>query len=129
MTSTTSASPTPAPATVAPTSAPPAAGSASGDTTSFCAAFKQIQAAPGAGSPAAVGATLQASANAIRKYAPAEIKDAAGTYADLMESIGKAAQGGTMNEVALQKALAAGLAGKASDIDKVAMWVGQNCQL
>ena len=121
MTSTTSASPTPAPATVAPTSAPPA--------TSFCAAFKQIQAATGTGSPAAVGATLQASANAIRKYAPVEIKDAAGTYADLMESIEKAAQGGTMNEAALQKALAAGLAGKASDIGKVAMWVGQNCQL
>ena len=120
---------TPSPATVAPTSAPPSAVPAGGEATSFCDAFKQIQAVTGTGTPAAVGTTFQASANAMRKYAPPEIKDAAVTYADLMETIGKAAQAGTMDEAALQKAIATGLAGKAADIGKVAVWVGKNCQL
>jgi len=130
-TSPTAANPTsaPAPTTVAPTSAPPAADSGGGEATSFCDAFKQIQAASASGTPAAFGATFQASANAIRKYAPAEIKDAAGTYADLLETIGTAARAGTMDEAALQKALAAGLAGKAADIGKVAVWVSTNCKL
>ena len=38
-------------------------------------------------------------------------------------------RGNTMDEAALQKALAAGMAGAASDIGKVALWVGQNCKL
>lgn len=120
---------TPEPATVAPTSAPPSAVPAAGEATSFCDAFKQIQAVTGTGTPAAVGTTFQTSADAMRKYAPAEIKAAVATYAGLMESIGKAAQAGTMDQAALQKALATGLAGKASDIGKVAMWVGTNCKL
>ena len=126
----TTASPTSAtPTTVAPTTAPPSAVPAGGEATSFCDAFKQIQAVTGTGTPEAVGTTFQASANAMRKYAPPEIKDAAVTYADLMETIGKAAQAGTMDEAALQKAIATGLAGKASDIGKVAVWVAKNCQL
>jgi len=131
-TSPAAANPTsvPAPATVAPTKAPtPAKNNAGGGATSFCDAFKQLQNADTTSSPAAIAAAFQASAADMRKYAPPEIKDAAETYADLIESIAKSAQGNTMDEAALQKALAAGMAGAASDIGKVALWVGQNCQL
>ena len=76
-----------------------------------------------------MAAAFKAAAADMRKLAPPEIKDAAGTYADLIESIAKAAQAGTLDEAALQKAIATGLAGKAADIGKVAMWVGTNCQL
>ena len=117
------------PATVVPTK--PADNAASGTATDFCGAFKELQAATTTTTttPAALGAVFEAAAADMRKFAPAEIKDAAGTYADVMENIGKAAQAGTMDEAGLQKALAAGIAGKASDIGKVAMWVGKNCKL
>ena len=65
----------------------------------------------------------------MRKYAPPDIKDAAGTYADVIADIGMTAQGGTMDQAGLQKALADRLAGKSGDIAKVAIWVGKNCQL
>ena len=83
----------------------------------------------GSDDPVAIAAAFQASAADMRKYAPPEIKDAAGTYADLIEDIAKSAQGNTMDEAALQKALAAGMAGTSSDTGKVALWVGQNCKL
>ncbi len=38
-------------------------------------------------------------------------------------------QSGTMDEAGVQKAFTAGLAGKASDIGKVALWVGKNCKM
>ncbi len=65
----------------------------------------------------------------MRTYAPAEIKDAVGTYAGVMDAIGKAAESGTVGEQGLQQAVAQGLAGKATDIAAVAVWVGKNCQL
>ncbi len=78
---------------------------------------------------AAVGAAFEAASADMRKFAPSEIKDAAGTYADVMENIGKLAQGGTMDEAGLSKAIAQGMAGKAADIGKVAVWVAKNCNL
>jgi len=80
-------------------------------------------------SPAAVAEAFKAAAADMRKFAPPEIKDAAGTYAGLIESIAKSAQGNTMDDAALQKALADGMAGASSDFGKMAMWVGQNRQL
>lgn len=120
---------TPSPATVAPTSAPPSAVPAGGEATSFCDAFKQLQKADATTSTAAIAAAFKTAAADMRKFAPPEIKDAAGTYADLIESIAKAALGSSMDEAALQKALSDGMAGASTDIGKVAMWVGQNCQL
>jgi len=51
------------------------------------------------------------------------------TYADLMETIGKAAQPGNMDEASLSKAMAVGIAGKAKDVATVAKWVSTNCKL
>ena len=120
---------TPAPATVAPTSAPPSAVPAGGVATNFCGAFKELETSKATGNTAAFGAGFRAAAADMRKYAPAEIKDAAGTYADLIDSIGTSAQGGTMDKAGLEKSLATAMAGKSADIAKVAIWVGKNCQL
>jgi len=130
-TSPTAANPTsaPAPATVAATKAPPAADSAGGAAIGFCGAFKELQEATTANDPAALAAAVQEAAAQMRKWAPPDIKDAAGTYAGVIADIGEAAQGGTMDQAGLQKALADGLAGKSGDIAKVAIWVSTNCKL
>lgn len=65
----------------------------------------------------------------MRTFAPAEIKDAAGTYADVIDNIGKAAQSGSFDEAGLHQALTDGMAGKSSDIGTVAQWVAANCQM
>jgi hypothetical protein len=52
-----------------------------------------------------------------------------GAYADDVENIGKAAQDGSMDKAALQKALADGLAQHAADVAKVAIWARTHCQL
>ena len=121
-----SVSPTEA-AVASPTSTPVAGGAA----TDFCGAFKELQALNDApsGDLATMGAQFQAAAADMRKYAPAEIKDAANTYADVMDNIGKAAAGGTFDEAALQKAIADGMAGNAKDIGTTAVWVAKNCNL
>ena len=97
--------------------------------TDFCSAFKELDVAKSSNTPAAFGAAFEAAAADMRKYAPTEIKDAAETYADVIENIGKAAQAGKMDEAGMQKALVAGMAGKAADIGKVAVWASQNCKL
>jgi hypothetical protein len=111
----------------APTS-PPAAG---GTATDFCGAFKELQALNDApsGDLASMGAQFQAAAAAMRKYAPAEIAKAANTYADVMDNIGKAAAGGSIDQAALQKAISEGMAGNAADIATTAVWVAKNCNL
>ena len=121
-----SVSPTEA-AVASPASKPVAGGTA----TDFCGAFKELQALNGApsGDLATMGAQFQAAAADMRKYAPAEIKDAANTYAAVMDNIGKAAAGGTFDEAALQKAIADGMAGNAKDIGTTAVWVAKNCNL
>ena len=121
-----SVSPTEA-AVASPASKPVAGGTA----TDFCGAFKELQALNDApsGDLATMGAQFQAAAADMRKYAPAEIKDAANTYAAVMDNIGKAAAGGTFDEAALQKAIADGMAGNAKDIGTTAVWVAKNCNL
>ena len=116
-------------ASEAPASAPAAGGTA----TDFCGAFKVLQAindneAP-TGDLKAVGAQMQAAAADMRKYAPAEIAQAAATYANLMDTIGKAIAGGTFDEAAMTKAMAEGMAGNAQDIGTTALWVAKNCDL
>jgi hypothetical protein len=110
----------------APTSAPVAGGTA----TDFCGAFKELEAIDTNGANvASVGAQFQAAAADVRKYAPAEIKEAANTYADLLDSIGKAAAGGSIDEASLKNAISDGMAGNAKDIGTTAVWVAKNCNL
>ncbi len=111
----------------APTAAPVAGGTA----TDFCGAFQEIQAVSEApsGDFATVGAKFQAASADMRKFAPADIKQAANTYADVMDNIGKAAAGGTLDEAGLSKAISDGMGGNAKDIGTVAVWVAKNCNL
>lgn len=116
-----------APPSEAPTSAPVAGGTA----TDFCGAFKEIQAVSETptGDVASVGARFQAAAADMRKFAPAEIAAAANTYADVMDNIGKAFASGTLDQAAMSKAISDGMAGNATDIGTVAVWIGKNCSL
>jgi hypothetical protein len=119
------------PEAATPGESPSAAPVVGGTATDFCGAFKELQALNDSpsGDVASMGAQLQAAAADVRKYAPAEIKDAANTYADVMDSIGKAAAGGSVDEAALQKAFADAIAGNAKDIGTTATWVATNCDL
>jgi hypothetical protein len=121
----------PAPATTAPSEAPTTAPVAGGTATDFCGAFKELQAVSEtpSGDLASAAAQFQAAAADMRKYAPAEIKQAANTYADLIDSIGKAVASGSINEASLSKAISDGMAGKAKDIAATATWVAKNCNL
>ena len=94
----------------------------------FCVALKELEGVKTTKDPTARTAAVQESAALMRKWAPPDIKDAAGAYADTVENIGKAAQDGTMDEAALQKALAVGLAQHAADVAKVAIWASTHCQ-
>jgi hypothetical protein len=95
----------------------------------FCVALKELEGAKTTNDPVARAAAVQESAALMRKWAPPDIKDAAGAYADAVENIGKAAPDGTMDKAALQKALADGLAQHATDVAKVAIWASTHCQL
>ena len=121
----------PASETTSPSEAPSSTPVAGGTATDFCGAFKGLQALNDAasGDLASMGAQLQAAAADMRKFAPAEIKDAANTYANVMDTIGKAAAGGTFDQAALQKAISDGMAGNAKDIGTTAVWVAKNCKL
>jgi hypothetical protein len=120
-------------ATGASNAKPSVAPAAGGTATDFCGAFKVLEAindneAP-SGDLASVGTQMQAAAADMRKYAPAEIQKAANTYADLMDSIGKAVAGGSIDEASLAKAISDGMAGNAKDIGTTAVWVAKNCKL
>ena len=131
---TAAASPTEAAATpmaTASASAPMPAPVAGGTATDFCGAFKEIQAVSETptGDVASMGAQFRAAAADMRKFAPADIQKAANTYADVMDTIGKAAEGGTIDQAALSKAISDGMAGNSSDISTTAVWVAKNCAL
>ena len=124
--------PAAAPSTTSVAESPSAAttstgNSAGGAATDYCTAFTELEKAQGAANPAA--AAFEAAAADMRKFAPPEIKDAAETYADLMETIGKAAQSSNMDKASLSKAMAIGIAGKAKDVATVAKWVSTNGKL
>ncbi len=127
----TAAASSPSAATTSPSQTPSSSPVAGGTATDFCGAFKEIQAVTQApsGDIASLGAQFQAAAADMRKYAPAAIADAANTYADVMDNIGKAAASGTVDQAAVSKAVSEGIAGKAKDIGTVAVWVAKNCKL
>ncbi len=80
-----------APETTSPSEAPTTAPVAGGTATDFCGAFAEIQAVSEASSTdfASAGAQFQAAGSDMRKYAPAEIQQAANTYADVMDNTGE----------------------------------------
>jgi len=90
-----------------------------GTATSFCAAFKEMQSVKASAGAAAAGAAYQTVAAEMRKYAPAAIKAAAATYANVIDDSGKALKSGTLPT----------LAAKPADLLKVTGWVSKNCPL
>ena len=90
-----------------------------GTATSFCAAFKEMQSVKASAGAAAAGAAYQTVAAEMRKYAPAAIKAAAVSYANVIDDAGKALKSGTMPT----------LAAKSADLAKVTVWVSKNCPL
>jgi hypothetical protein len=93
-----------------------------GTAISFCAAFKEkqsVKASAGAAGAAAAGAAYQTIAAEMRKYAPTAIKDAAISYASVIDESGKALKSGTLPT----------LSAKSADLAKVTVWVSKNCPL
>src|SRR5450631_294952 len=90
-----------------------------GTATSFCAAFKEKQSVKASAGAAAAGAAYQTIAAEMRKYAPTAIKDAAISYALVIDESGKALKSGTMPT----------LSAKTADLAKVTVWVSKNCPL
>lgn len=93
---------TPPATTAASTSGAPAASStaqpvAGGGATDFCSAYAEYRTAVEADTPQAQGGGFRAAATDIRTYAPAEIKDAAGLFADVMDEVGQAIEAGGPN--------------------------------
>ncbi len=65
----------------------------------------------------------------MKKYAPAEIQQAANTYADLIDSVGKSVANGTVDEASLSLAISNAVSGNAKDIATTALWVAKNCNI
>ena len=102
------------------TKSPPLTKVSVGAANSFCAAFKEMQSVKASAGPAAAGAAYQTIAAEMRKYAPAAIKDAAGSYADVIDESGKALKSNTMPT---------SMAGTSKDLATVTVWVSKNCKL
>ena len=102
------------------------AGGSGSDAMKFCAAVTKIQSVKGSPDVAAAGAAFSSAAADLQAYAPMEIKAAAGTYATMIDTIGKAANTGTMDASTLQRELAQGMSNNSADIAKVAIWVSKN---
>lgn len=136
--SATSSAPTQTPAVVlspaesaAPTGATTSAPVAGGTATDFCGTFLELHGVSETrtGDIASVGLQFRAAAAVMRKVTPTEIAQPANSPADVMDTIGKAAEGGTIDEAALSKAIADALAGNASHTGTTAVWVATNCGL
>jgi len=78
-------------------SAPAAPQVAGGGATDFCSAYEEYRTAVEAETPEAQGAGFRAAAADLRTYAPAEIKDAAGLFADVLDEVGQGLQAGEPN--------------------------------
>ena len=101
-----------------------AASAGSGGVAGFCAAFKEFKAANETETPQLKGAGYRAAAAHLRTFAPAEIKAAAGLFADVLDEVGKAVEGGKQGPELIGAGQSAerrqGLA------DSIA-WIGKNC--
>jgi len=117
--------------TAAANSAPAAANSAfaadvsAGGATDFCSAYREFKTAVDADTPEAVGAGFQAAAADMRKYAPAEIKAAAGLTADTLDEVGKKIAAGGTNPGTIGSGQSAE---RRQGIADSVGWVTKNCQ-
>jgi hypothetical protein len=123
----TSASSSPAssaPAPAASASSPTVSDVSPGAATDFCSAYKEFKTAVQADTPQAQGAGFRTAAADVRRFAPAEIKKAAGLFADVMDEVGQAVQAGKPNPEVLGSGQSAerrqGLADSIS-------WLTKNC--
>jgi hypothetical protein len=98
-----------------------------GDATKFCDAIKKLESAKSSPDVAAAGANLSSAATDLQAYAPSEIKAATVIYAEMIDTVGKSAKSGSMDQPTLRKELSKGMATNADDIAKVAIWVSKNC--
>lgn len=100
---------------------PPAAG---GGATDFCAAWAEYQDARNADTPEETGAGFRAAATDIRANAPADIKQAAGLLADVLDDFGQSMlAGGPQPETLGQGQSAERRQGLADAI----AWITKNC--
>lgn len=105
----------------ASTAAQPVAG---GGATDFCSAYAEWKTAVQADTPQLAGAGFRAAATDLRTYAPAEIKVAAGLYADVMDEVGQAMIAGAANP----ETLGAGQsAERRQAIADSITWITKNC--
>ncbi len=89
-----------APASTPASSTPPAStapAAAAGTATDFCSAYQEYRESLNADTPQLQGAGFRTAAVDLRRFAPAEIKDAAGLFADVMDEVGQAIAAGQKN--------------------------------
>ena len=101
-----------------------AADVSAGGATDFCSAINEFKTAVQADTPQAVGAGFRAAAADMRKYAPAEIKAAAGLYADTMDEVGKKIAAGGANPETIGSGQSAE---RRQAIADSVLWVTKNC--
>jgi hypothetical protein len=89
-----------------------------GGATSFCGAFKELQSVKAGDGGATASAVYRAAAADMRTYAPAAIKSAALTYANVIDEAGKALKAGTMPTSA---------SSKPGELATVTVWVSKHC--
>ena len=119
---TSAASSTPAKSAAATEAASAVSG---GGATDFCTAFKEYRTAVEADTMAAQGAGYRAAAADMRAFAPPEIKAAAGTYADLLDEVGKGLQAGR----AAPELLGSGQSEQRRQaLFDSSTWISKNCQ-
>ena len=110
------------PSATSPTAQPVAGGAA----TDFCSAFKEYRTSVQAETPEAVGAGFRAASVDVRKYAPPEIKAAAGLFADVLDEVGQAVAAGKPNPELLGQGQSAPRRQALAD---TIVWVTKNCHL
>lgn len=117
-----------APSSSAPASSSPASPTtqpvAGGAATDFCSAYLEYKTAVQADTPQAQGAGFRAAAVDLRKYAPADIKDAAGLTADVMDEVGQGLQVGQPNPETLGSGQSAPRRQALADS---ITWISKNC--
>ena len=117
-TSSTSSKPKSSPTTVKPKVAATPRKVIIGGATSFCGAFKELNSVRASDGSATASAVYLAAAADMRTYAPAAIKSAAQSYANVIDEAGKALKTGTMPTTKT---------GNAADLKTVVAWVSKNC--
>jgi len=108
----------------APAASPPAQPVGGGGATDFCSAYAEYKTAVQADTPQAQGAGFRTAAADLRTYAPAEIKAAAGLFADVMDEVGQALQAGKPNPGILTAGQSAERRQGAAD---AITWITNNC--